>query len=196
MRLPGRMLPGRGAGPLTGQSESSGLPTSPKAGWRSADLGPINAPGARRRDVSGAAGVSATVRVAGLLVVGATGRRVVSITVARRADARESTVSAGARDAAARAAASSRCEEASASPARRVPSAHAREAARPLTRVASRTINPARARGSMTGRMSDGWDGRRDSTIARGRAARRARAMDDGRLRAEFKGSPVKRAKL
>src|SRR3954469_1242326 len=89
MRFAGRMLPGSGAGPFTGQSESSGLAMSPNAGWRRPDFGPMIALG-RGRVLS---------RVAALSDLGRRPIGDVSITVARRADVRESTVSAEAREA-------------------------------------------------------------------------------------------------
>lgn len=69
MRLPGRMLPGSGAGPFTGQSESRRLPTSRNAAWRVPARGPMSSRPACRRTVSRAervvvaAGVLAAARV-------------------------------------------------------------------------------------------------------------------------------------
>ena len=57
MRLAGRMLPGSGAGPFPGQSESSGLPMSPKARCRSPAFGPRK-PRGRGRALSGVAALS------------------------------------------------------------------------------------------------------------------------------------------
>src|SRR5712672_1194011 len=96
MRFAGRMLPGSGAGPFTGQSESSGLAMSPNAGWRRPDFGPMTALN-RGRTLSGVAALSDPARRAGRGPIGDE-----SITLARRTDVRESTVSAGAREATAR----------------------------------------------------------------------------------------------
>src|SRR5687767_1916973 len=101
IRRAGRMLPGSGAGPFTGQSESVSAPVPRNARCRAPDFGPSIPPGVRRRVVSDLASVS----VGGgalLVTMDAARTGVVSITVARRAAVRESTVSTGARGAEAR----------------------------------------------------------------------------------------------
>src|SRR5688572_30079274 len=174
MRFPGRMLPGSGAGPFTGHSESRSLPASRNAMWRAPALGPSAPRATLVRGAAGrATGVLGVAR-AGALSGGAAalrgvesataGRGVVSATAGRGGAAlRDSTVSAGAGRTESRVATGGGGDGAGVAPVCCAPRAHAATVTTTTpASVHSRTMGTASGRSDMIGRPGeDTFDGMR-----------------------------------